>query len=423
VPTLDPGLVLFGFLPPLLFDAAFRLDTREARLLLRPILLLAVPGTLLTAFVVGGIVAILLNLPVVVGLLFGSLVAATDPVAVIGVFKGLRARPRLAAIAESESLINDGVAITIYTAVLGLALTETGSATEVLRTFGQEVMGGVLIGGLLGFAFSRLTGVVDDHLIEMMLSLALAYGSYVAAQSVHASGPLACVAVGVIHGSYGRQIGMSESARRLLDDLWEFLGFVANAIVFVLVGFTANLAAHAWPAAAAGCAPGALRPSRRTESRTKKRRSGDITGRARRIGLERPTRCTDHYPRAGAAARGSEPRPDRGHELWRSSVYAARSRPELALAPASAWVGTARRARRRGHSGRGCPRCLTMGTGSSQSGPPVATNSEWRQGPKGRSVPRSRDCSQLPLRRQAPWRRRPAQAPPTGTRHPIREQP
>ncbi len=251
VPTLDPGLVLFGFLPPLLFDAAFRLDTREARLLLRPILLLALPGTLLTAVAVGGIVTVVLHLPLVVGLLFGSLVAATDPVAVVGVFKGLRASPRLAAIAESESLINDGVAITIYTAVLGLALTGAGSAAEVLRIFGQEVVGGVLIGGVLGLAFSRLTGAVDDHLIEMMLSLALAYGSYLAAQWVHASGPLACVAAGVIHGSYGRQIGMSETTRRLLDDLWEFLGFVTNAIVFVLVGFTANLtslATHAWPA-------------------------------------------------------------------------------------------------------------------------------------------------------------------------------
>ena len=254
VPTLDPGLVLFGFLPPLLFDAAFRLDTREARSLLRPILLLALPGTLLTALVVGGIVTIVLNLPLFVGLLFGSLVAATDPVAVIGVFKGLRAPPRLAAIAESESLINDGVAITVYTAVLGLALTGTGSAAEVVRIFGQEVVGGVLIGGVLGVAFSRLTGAVDDHLIEMMLSLALAYGSYVVAQWLHASGPLACVAAGVIHGSYGRQIGMSETTRRLLDDLWEFLGFVTNAMVFVLVGFTANLAslaAQAWPATVA----------------------------------------------------------------------------------------------------------------------------------------------------------------------------
>jgi len=112
--------------------------------------------------------------PLAVGLLFASLVAATDPVAVIGVFNGLRAPPRLAAVAESEGLINDGVSITVYTAVLGLALTGTGSAGEVVRIFGQEVLGGVLSGGALGLAFSRLTAVVDDHLIEMMLSLVLA---------------------------------------------------------------------------------------------------------------------------------------------------------------------------------------------------------------------------------------------------------
>jgi len=110
------------------------------------------------------------------------------------------------------------------------------------------------IGGLLGFVFSRLTATVDDHRIEMMLSVSLAYGSYLAAQWVHASGPLACVAAGLIHGSYGRRIGMSDNTRRLLDDLWEFFGFVTNALVFLLVGFTANLAnlaAQAWPAAVA----------------------------------------------------------------------------------------------------------------------------------------------------------------------------
>jgi monovalent cation:H+ antiporter, CPA1 family len=254
LPTLDPGLVLFGFLPPLLFDAAFRLDTREARLLLRPILVLAVPGTLLTALLVGLVVSVVLHLPFALALLFGSLVAATDPVAVIGVFKSLHAPARIAAIAESESLTNDGVSITIYSAVLGLALTGSGAASDAALVFGQQVLGGILIGTLLGFVFSRVTSIVDDHLIEMMLSVALAYGSYVGAQWVHASGPLACVTAGIIHGSYGRRIGMSEKTRRLLDDLWEFLGFLTNAVVFVLVGFTANLAtlaANAWPAAVA----------------------------------------------------------------------------------------------------------------------------------------------------------------------------
>jgi monovalent cation:H+ antiporter, CPA1 family len=250
LPTLDPSLVLFGFLPPLLFDAAFRLDTREARVLLGPILLLAVPGTVLTVLIVGVIVFFVLHLPLAICLLFGSLVAATDPVAVVSVFRSLKAPARLEALIESESLINDGVAITAYATVLGLALTGTANATEMATIFGREVLGGVLIGGLLGFGFSRLNGAVDDHRIEMMLSVSLAYGSYLAAQWVHASGPLACVAAGLIHGSYGRRIGMSDNTRRLLDDLWEFFGFVANAIVFLLVGFTANLAslaAQAWP--------------------------------------------------------------------------------------------------------------------------------------------------------------------------------
>ncbi len=254
VPHLEPGLVLFGFLPPLLFDAAFRLDTREARVLLRPILVLALPGTLLTALFVAVCLTLVLGLPFGVALVFGSVVAATDPVAVVGVFKNLHAPARIAAIAESESLINDGVAITIYTAVLGLALGRDVSFVQVLTILGREVLGGVLIGLVFGVVFSRLTAIVDDHLIEMLLSAALAYGSYVAAQWVEASGPLACVAAGLVHGSYGRQVGMSETTRRLLDDLWEFLGFLANAVVFLLVGFTVNLAslvANAWPAVVA----------------------------------------------------------------------------------------------------------------------------------------------------------------------------
>jgi len=250
MPRLDPGVLLFGLLPPLLFDAAFRLDLGEARPAWRPIAFLALPGTLVTALVVGALVAVLLGLPLPIGLLFGSVVAATDPVAVVGVFRSLRAPARLATIAESESLINDGVAITLYTALGAFALGHDPSVTESLTIFVREMLGGVLIGLVAGFVFSRLNAMVDDHLIEMLLSVALAYGSYVAAQWVEASGPLACVAAGVVHGSYGRRVGMSESTRRLLDDLWEFLGFMANAAVFLMIGFTVNLESlvtNAWP--------------------------------------------------------------------------------------------------------------------------------------------------------------------------------
>ena len=250
VPHLDPSLVLFAFLPPLLFDAAFRLEARELRLVARPVLLLAVPAVIVTAGVVGVVLALVLDLPLAVGLLFGSIVAATDPVAVTAVVKRLGLPSRVVVIPEAESLVNDGMAITLYTALVGLAATGTADALGIVELFGLEVLAGVAIGGALGFVFSRLTGAIDDHLIEMMLSTVLAYGSYLIADAVHASGPLACVAAGLIHGSYGREVGMSAETSRLLDDLWEYLGFLANAIVFLLVGFSVNVArllADAWP--------------------------------------------------------------------------------------------------------------------------------------------------------------------------------
>ncbi|HEV2109060.1 MAG TPA: cation:proton antiporter, partial [Thermomicrobiales bacterium] len=160
-------------------------------------------------------------------------------------------------VAEAESLINDGMAVTLYIMLLGLVITGRADASDSIVLFGREVAGGILIGTVLGFVFSRLTGTIDDHLIEMILSVALAYGSYLLAQSVEASGPLACVAAGFIHGSYGRTVGMSEQTNRLLDDLWEFMGFVANALVFLLLGFSVNierLLGDAWPATVAGIA-------------------------------------------------------------------------------------------------------------------------------------------------------------------------
>ncbi len=254
VPPLDPGMVLFVFLPPLLFDAAFRLDARQLRAILRPVLVLAVPGVLLTALIVGGIVWLVLDTSFAVALLFGSIVAATDPVAVIGIFHHLKVPERLGVVAEAESLINDGMAVTVYIVLLGLVITGRADASDSIVLFSREVAGGILIGAVLGFLFSRLTGTIDDHLIEMILSVALAYGSYLLAQSVEASGPLACVAAGFIHGSYGRTVGMSEQTNRLLDDLWEFMGFVANAFVFLLLGFSVNverLLNDAWPATVA----------------------------------------------------------------------------------------------------------------------------------------------------------------------------
>jgi CPA1 family monovalent cation:H+ antiporter len=241
LPQLDPPVLLFVFLPPLLFDAAFRLDDVQLRSLARPVLWLAIPGTLATAAIVAAILYLTLHLPLAEALLFGSIVCATDPVAVVSVFRSVRAPRGLAVLVEGESLINDGVAITLYTAAIGLVTAGTADVPAALALFVRQVVGGIAIGLALGVLFSRLTVIIDDHMIEMTLSTALAYGSYLLAQSIDTSGALSCVAAGLVHGSYGRKVGMSERTRRLLDDLWEYVGFVVNAVVFLLVGFTTNL--------------------------------------------------------------------------------------------------------------------------------------------------------------------------------------
>jgi len=248
--TLDPAVLLFVFLPPLLFDAAFRLDMGLVDELAGGILFLAVPGVLLTTFAVGEVVSFALHLPLVVGLVFGSIVAATDPVAVVGVLRRLQMPSRLVTLLEAESLVNDGTAITLYTALIGLGLAGSVQPLGLLALFGKEVLGGALIGGIAGLLFSRLTAATDDHLIEMTLSTALAWGSYLVAEALGTSGALACVAAGLVHGSYGRESGMSEATRRVLDDLWEYLGFLASALVFLLFGMTVSirlLLTQAWP--------------------------------------------------------------------------------------------------------------------------------------------------------------------------------
>jgi CPA1 family monovalent cation:H+ antiporter len=254
VPQLEPQLVLLIFLPPLLFDAAFRLDSRELGALARPLFLLALPGTVLTALVVALVLAALLGLALPVGLIFGGVVAATDPVAVVAVFRRLHVPSRLAVVLEAESLLNDAVAIALYSALVGLAVTGSAPVGDTAFVFVWRLLAGVAIGVGAGFLFSHLTRLIDDHLTEVTLSTALAFGSYLAGEAVGASGPLACIAAGVVHGSYGRQIGMSPRTRQLLDDTWEYFGFFANGLLFLMVGFSVGLARfreQAWPVAVA----------------------------------------------------------------------------------------------------------------------------------------------------------------------------
>ena len=239
---LTPELILALFVPPLVFEAAFHLNVSLLRHNLPTILMLAVPGVLVTTFVVGGLVAWGLALSLPVALVFGALIAATDPVAVVAVFRTLGVPKRLAVLLEGESLLNDGTAIVIFNLVVAVALAGQFSLIQGVADFVRVAAGGVLIGLAAGWAVAQLIARVDDYLIETTLTTVLAFGVYLLGERLHVSGVLAVVAAGLVTGSLGPQ-GMSPTTRIVLFNFWEYVAFLANSLVFLLIGLQINVPA------------------------------------------------------------------------------------------------------------------------------------------------------------------------------------
>ena len=250
-PGFDPGLhltpqLLFTvLLPALVYEAAFHLELRHFLATWRSVLLLAVPGVVVgTALTFGlslaGLRGLGLDLDWRVLLLAATVLAATDPVGVLALLRELGAPRRLATIMEGESLLNDGIAIVAFGVVmvaLGLDPEHHAITAGWIAGFlAWEVLGAVLIGGGLGLGLSWLTSRIDDHLIEITLTTISAFGSFLLAEQAHASGIIACLVAGVLSGNVGATYGMSASTRVAVTSFWEYAAFVANSIIFLLVG-------------------------------------------------------------------------------------------------------------------------------------------------------------------------------------------
>jgi CPA1 family monovalent cation:H+ antiporter len=235
-----PELFLGLLVPPLVFEAAFHLNIRDLRNDLAPILALAVPGVLITTGLVGLVVALGTGSPLSLTLVFGALVAATDPVAVVALFRSMGVPKRLQVLLEGESLFNDGTAIVIFNLMITIAITGHFSLIDSLIDFVMVSGGGLLVGLLLGLLFSQLTRRLDDPLIETTLTAVLAFGAYLVAEEIHVSGVLAVVAAGLVAGNVGPR-GMSPSTRVLVFNFWEIMAFLANSLVFLLIGLQIDL--------------------------------------------------------------------------------------------------------------------------------------------------------------------------------------
>jgi CPA1 family monovalent cation:H+ antiporter len=248
---LTPELILSLFVPPLVFEAAFHIEFSALRRNLLPILGLAIPGVLITTFLVGAIVSWVLGIPMASALVFGALISATDPVAVVSLFKALGAPKRLTTIVESESLFNDGTAIVIFQLVVATAAVSVGGGAfdgpsasfDILGSvvgFIRVSAGGILIGGGLGWVVAQIIARIDDYLIETTLTTALAFGAFILAERFHVSGVLAVVAAGLMTGNVGPR-GMSPTTKIVLFNFWEYLAFIANSLVFLLIGLEVNV--------------------------------------------------------------------------------------------------------------------------------------------------------------------------------------
>lgn len=235
--SLSPELILFIFLPPLLFEAAWNIKWSNLKRDWLPIGLFAVLGVVIC---VGGL---LLGLQQFAGaslataLLVGAGLSATDPVSVVALFRELGVDKRLTTLMEGESLFNDGVAVVAYNLLLGLALgAEQFQIPITISQFLVFVGIGVSIGGLIGFGISYLTQRFDLPLVEQSLTLVSAYGTYLVAEELGGSGVIAVVTTGLILGNFGSRIGMSPRTRLSVSEFWEFVAFFVNSIVFLLIG-------------------------------------------------------------------------------------------------------------------------------------------------------------------------------------------
>lgn len=259
-PHLTEELLYSVFLPGLLFEAAFHLKARlywQNKLALHA---LALPGVALATVGTAGILAV--AAPVGLGwgaaLAFGALTAATDPIAVVALFKSLRTPKRLALLVEGESLLNDGTAVVLTAIVVRYAVGEpvtlAGAAVDFVRIAG----GGALLGASLALALSQISKRVDDPLIEITLTTIAAYGSFVAAEQLHLSGVMATVAAGIAMGSHAAPRVMSTRTVASVEAFWEYVAFAFNSIVFLLIGFEVRVGELLRAAAPVGIAYAAI---------------------------------------------------------------------------------------------------------------------------------------------------------------------
>ena len=243
VATFDfSGLLLHGMLSFLLFAGALHVNLSDLRSQGTVVAVLSTVGVLSSTFITGGLFwlaaqAFGIELSFIYALVFGALIAPTDPIAVMGLLKQANAPKTLETKIVGESMFNDGVGVVVFMTILGIAVGGTQPTLSGVTLFLlEEVVGGALLGLMMGYATFLLLRSINEYQVEILLTLALTTGSYALAESIHVSAPIAIVVAGLIIGNHGRSMAMSDKTRAHLDTFWELIDDILNAVLFVLIG-------------------------------------------------------------------------------------------------------------------------------------------------------------------------------------------
>jgi len=236
------GLLLHGMLSFLLFAGALHVDLSELKRFRVIVAVLATVGVVIATFTTGGLVwqaarTLGFSFSYIDALLFGALIAPTDPVAVLGILKETGVSKNLRVKIASESLFNDGIGVVMFLTLLDIASSrQLPDAQQIAALLAQQVLGSLALGFALGWSACRLLHSIDDYKVEVLLTLALAAGGYSLAEVVHVSAPIAMVIAGLMIGNHDRIFGVSDKARKHLDMFWELLDEILNALLFMLMG-------------------------------------------------------------------------------------------------------------------------------------------------------------------------------------------
>lgn len=238
--------LMHGMLSFMLFAGALHADFSAIKSRRLTIGVMACLGTLISTFVVGGLMWFLfglfdLNIPFIWALVFGALISPTDPVAVLGLFKTVKVPDTLQAKMAGESLFNDGVGVVLFTVVVAIALTGNGQgssmgALDIAKLFFTEAVGGAALGLFAGYIGYRAMYKIDEPSLEVLITLALVMVTYALALALHISGPIAMVVAGLFIGNTGVKYAMSEKTREDVLTFWTLIDEILNSVLFLLIG-------------------------------------------------------------------------------------------------------------------------------------------------------------------------------------------